>query len=152
LHLHSLNIDKPSSRKFRRQYVNLLNIRRRRKKLRGVRHQRRRHSSGKMRLPSRLIRKSVEDAEGRRTHANGEPGSRGRFILDQRKRSAKKLRDLLLFSALRFQPDKQSYFRHFYFPSDVTNSEFIVYVLSGLKLGSRMMRLPISTALSTQSG
>src|ERR1700758_215044 len=63
-----------------------------------------------MRLPPRFVRKSVKNAERRRSKPQPEPGSRGRLLLNKRETSTKKIFHVLLFSGFYLQAYPQSYF------------------------------------------
>ena len=68
--------------KLGRKHIYLLYSRRLGQQFRSFRHQGRRDLSRKMRLPSRFIRESIEDAERRRSKSDCEPGSCCRFSLN----------------------------------------------------------------------
>src|ERR1700674_2808511 len=63
-----------------------------------------------MSLPPGLVGESVEDAESRFSEADREPRDRCRFLLDQRKTTAKKVFYVSLFPGLCFQSNPQSEF------------------------------------------
>src|SRR6266446_6154235 len=63
-----------------------------------------------MSLPPSLVGENVEDAESRFSEADREPRDRCRFLLDQRKTTAKKVFYVCLFPGLCFQSNPQSEF------------------------------------------
>src|SRR5947209_10987987 len=63
-----------------------------------------------MSLPPSLVGENVEDAESRFSEADREPRDRCRFLLDQRKTTAKKVFHVCLFPGLCFQSNPQSEF------------------------------------------
>src|SRR2546421_7660116 len=63
-----------------------------------------------MGLPSRVIRKSIEDAKAGRPEPQRVPGGGCRLIQDNRQPAAQELLDFRFFSRLGFQPHCQRHF------------------------------------------
>jgi hypothetical protein len=68
-----------------------------------LRHEQPREAAREIRLPARLVREGVEDAERRGSHPDSKPRGRGRLVLDHSEAITQKAGDVLLFPRFRLK-------------------------------------------------
>src|SRR6266850_4570897 len=101
-----------SLRKLGAEYLHVLDLRRRREQVRGLRHQRLGNGPVQMGLSPGFIAKRVEDRKRRRTEPQCEPERRRRLLIGELQTLHQECGQSLFLAGLGFQADKQTECKH----------------------------------------
>src|SRR6266849_4939699 len=114
-----------SFRKLGAEYVHVLDLRRRREQVRGLRHERLGNGPVQMGLSPGFIAKRVEDGKRRRTGPQREPQRRRRLLIGELQALHQECGQGVFFARLGFQADKQTEGEHrgLLWADDATPSE-----------------------------